>query len=47
MNPNLVSVLLIRHPHLMYIELAVVTLICPTITNLSYTPKATCLPYSS
>ncbi|VDB93296.1 Bgt-50425 [Blumeria graminis f. sp. tritici] len=46
MNPNLVSALLIRHPHLMYIELAVVTLICPTVANLSYIPKAASLQHS-
>ncbi|VDB89876.1 Bgt-50858 [Blumeria graminis f. sp. tritici] len=46
MNANLVLALLSKHPHLMYIELAVVTPISPSIANLSYIPKATSLPFS-
>ncbi|VDB93167.1 Bgt-50520 [Blumeria graminis f. sp. tritici] len=46
MNANLVLALLSKHPHLMYIELAVVTPISPSIANLSYIPKAASLPFS-
>ncbi|VDB94744.1 Bgt-51896 [Blumeria graminis f. sp. tritici] len=46
MNANLVLALLSKHPHLMYIELAVVILISPSIANLSYIPKAASLPFS-
>ncbi|VCU40710.1 Bgt-50452 [Blumeria graminis f. sp. tritici] len=46
MNANLVMALLSKHPHLMYIELAVVTPISPSIANLSYIPKAASLPFS-
>ncbi|VCU39963.1 Bgt-51062 [Blumeria graminis f. sp. tritici] len=46
MNANLVLALLSKHPHLMYIELAVVTPISPSIANLSYIPKAATLPFS-
>ncbi|VCU39597.1 Bgt-50914 [Blumeria graminis f. sp. tritici] len=35
MNANLVLALLRKHPHLMYIELDVVTPIFPSIANLS------------
>ncbi|VDB84139.1 Bgt-51875 [Blumeria graminis f. sp. tritici] len=45
MNANLVLALLSKHPHLMYIELAVVIPISPTIANLSYIPKAASLPF--
>ncbi|VCU40797.1 Bgt-50658 [Blumeria graminis f. sp. tritici] len=46
MNANLVLALLSKHPHLMYIELAVVTPFSPSIANLSYIPKAASLPFS-
>ncbi|VDB83644.1 Bgt-51452 [Blumeria graminis f. sp. tritici] len=46
MSANLVLALLSKHPHLMYIELAVVTHISPSIANLSYIPKAASLPFS-
>ncbi|VDB89857.1 Bgt-50789 [Blumeria graminis f. sp. tritici] len=46
MNANLVLALLSKHPHLMYIELAVVTPISHSIANLSYIPKAASLPFS-
>ncbi|VDB87759.1 Bgt-51817 [Blumeria graminis f. sp. tritici] len=46
MNANLVLALLSKHPHLMYIELAVVTLTSPSIANLSYILKAASLPFS-
>ncbi|VDB85997.1 Bgt-50637 [Blumeria graminis f. sp. tritici] len=46
MNANLVLALLSKHPHLMYIELAVVTPISPSIANLFYIPKAASLPFS-
>ncbi|VCU40568.1 Bgt-50957 [Blumeria graminis f. sp. tritici] len=46
MNANLVLALLSKHPHLMYIELAVVTPVSPSIANLSYIPKAASLPFS-
>ncbi|VDB95146.1 Bgt-51934 [Blumeria graminis f. sp. tritici] len=46
MNANLVLALLSKHPHLMYIELAVVTPISPSIANLSYIPKAASLTFS-
>ncbi|VDB89867.1 Bgt-50799 [Blumeria graminis f. sp. tritici] len=46
MNANLVLALLSKHPHLMYIELAVVTTISHSIANLSYIPKAASLPFS-
>ncbi|VDB93285.1 Bgt-50424 [Blumeria graminis f. sp. tritici] len=40
MNANLVLALLSKHPYPMYIELAIVTPIYPSIANLSYIPKA-------
>ncbi|VDB90504.1 Bgt-50189 [Blumeria graminis f. sp. tritici] len=46
MNANLVLALLSKHPHPMYIDLAVVTPISPSIANLSYIPKAASLPFS-
>ncbi|VCU40898.1 Bgt-51531 [Blumeria graminis f. sp. tritici] len=46
MNANLVLALLSKHPHLMYIELAVITLISPSIANLSNISKAASLPFS-
>ncbi|VDB91223.1 Bgt-50339 [Blumeria graminis f. sp. tritici] len=46
MSANLVLALLSKHPHLMYIELAVVTPISPSIANLYYIPKAASLPFS-
>ncbi|VDB95033.1 Bgt-50235 [Blumeria graminis f. sp. tritici] len=46
MNANLVLALLSKHPHPMYIELAVVTPVSPSIANLSYIPKAASLPFS-
>ncbi|VDB90335.1 Bgt-51174 [Blumeria graminis f. sp. tritici] len=46
MNANLVLALLSKHLHPMYIELAVVTPISPSIANLSYIPKAASLPLS-
>ncbi|VDB93717.1 Bgt-51587 [Blumeria graminis f. sp. tritici] len=46
MNANLVLVLLSKHPHLMYIELAVVTPVSPSIANISYIPNTASLPFS-
>ncbi|VCU40267.1 Bgt-50367 [Blumeria graminis f. sp. tritici] len=46
MNAKLVLALLSKHSHLMYIELAVVTAVSPSIANLSYIPKAASLPFS-
>ncbi|VDB87856.1 Bgt-51473 [Blumeria graminis f. sp. tritici] len=45
MNINLVLALLSKHPHLMYIDLAVVTP-SPFIANLSSFPQAASLPFS-
>ncbi|VDB91113.1 Bgt-51762 [Blumeria graminis f. sp. tritici] len=46
MNANLVLVLLSKHSHPMYIGLAVVTPISPSIANQSYIPKAASIPFS-
>ncbi|VDB83857.1 Bgt-50196 [Blumeria graminis f. sp. tritici] len=46
MNANLVLALLSKHPHLIYIELAVVTPISPSMANVSYIPNTASLPFS-
>ncbi|VDB85780.1 Bgt-50131 [Blumeria graminis f. sp. tritici] len=46
MNANLVLALLSKHLHPMYIGLAVLTPVYPSIDNLSHIPKAASLPFS-